>query len=220
MTARRRAAQRATTQAMTTGASIREARLIAGLTRAKAAARAGIARSTWDRIEQGSPAVALENYVAACDAVGLDFVCNTYPGRPPGLRDSGQLAMAQHLATMAHARWRTTYEEPGGDHGEAIDMVLWGSTEIVAVEIERRLLNWQSQHRRWSTKRAWLQARHARPVRLVVAAADTRRNRAALAPFAAVVQTDLPAGTRACLEAVRSGKPLGADGLCWLREHP
>jgi transcriptional regulator with XRE-family HTH domain len=215
---RQRGEARARAQAEGAGVNIREARIIGGMKRSAAAARAGMARSTWDRIENGRPSVTFANLVAAADAVGLDLVCTTYPGRPPGLRDSGQLAVAQRLRAMAAGTWRVTLEERSGDHGEAIDLVFWGPTEIVAVEIERSLLNWQAQFRRWSTKRDWLAARHARPVRLVVVVADTQRNRTALTPFAQLIGESLPAGSRAVLQALRTGAPLGSDGLCWLRE--
>ncbi len=187
------------------------------MTRALASVRAGVARSTWERIEEGTPAVTLAALAAAADAVGLDLVCSTYPGREPGLRDSGQLSVAQWIAAQAHAGWRMSLEEPAGDHSEAIDQVLWGASEILAIEIERRLLDWQAQLRRWRLKCDWLAARHSRPVRLVVAVADTPSNRRALAPFASTVSRVLPAGTRAVLAAVRAGEPLGADGLCWIR---
>lgn len=97
--------------------------------------------------------------------------------------------------------------------------MLWGSAEIIAIEIDRFLLDWQAQLRRWTAKRDWLAARHARPVRLVVVAADTRRNRAAIVPFAPTITRLLPAVTRAVMNAIRTGAPLGSDGLCWIRER-
>jgi transcriptional regulator with XRE-family HTH domain len=209
---------RAQAQAKGAGLSIREARIIGGMTRGAAAARAGMARSTWDRIEKGRPSVTFANLVAAADAVGLDVVCTTYPGRPPGLRDSGQLAVAQRLRALAADAWQVTLEERAGEHGEAIDLLFRGPSEILAVEIERAILDWQAQFRRWSMKRDWLAARHARPVRLVVVVADTQRNRTALTPFAPLIGGSMPAGSRAVLHALRAGTPLGSDGLCWLRE--
>ena len=187
------------------------------MTRATAAKRAGVARSTWERIEAGDPAVTASALVAVTDAVGLDLVLQTYPGREPGLRDSGQLALAQVIAAMASPSWRVTLEEPAGEHGEAVDVTLWGAREIVATEIERLFVDWQAQLRRWSAKRDWLAAHHSLPVRLVVVAADTRRNRAAVAPFQAVIHHTFPAGSRTVLNAIKSGSPLGADGLCWMR---
>jgi len=194
-------------------------RLECGLTRHAAAARAGVARSTWDRIERGSPVVSVANLVAASDAVGLDLVCSLYPGRPPGLRDSGQLAIAQFLEERAHPTWSVSLEEPAGDHGEAIDMVFGGPTEIIAVEIERLLVDWQAQSRRWLAKRAWLAQRHARPVRLVVVVADSPRNRDVVRPFTALIDRTMPAGTRSVMQSISTGAPLAHDGRCWIRER-
>lgn len=219
MKRRRRGAERARAQATATGKSIRQSRHVAGMSREEAASRAGISRSTLERIERGTPTVTLANLTAAADAVGLDLVCGTYPGREPSLRDSGQLSIAEWLAAQADGRWRLTLEEPAGDHGEAIDQVFWGPSEILAVEIDRFLLDWQNQLRRWRRKCEWLAARHARPVRLVVAVTDTRRNRTAIEPFLEVVQRTFPATTRDVMHAIRTGAPLRADGLCWIRER-
>jgi hypothetical protein len=188
------------------------------MSRAVAARRAGVARSTWDRIEGGDPAVTVAALVAVTDAVGLDLVLQIYPGRAPGLRDSGQLTLAQVIVGMASPSWRVTLEELAGAHGRAVDVVLWGDEEIVAVEIERRLIDWQAQLRQWVIKRDWLAAHHSRPVRLVIVVADTHRNRVAVAPFGTVMRQSFPAGSRAVLDAVRTGSPLGTDGLCWMRQ--
>jgi hypothetical protein len=157
--------------------------------------------------------------VAATDAVGLDLVLRTYPGRGPGLRDTGQLTIARRIAAMAHPSWRVALEEPAGDHGEAIDQVFWGADTIVAVEIERMLLDFQAQYRRASIKRDWLAARHTRPVRLVLAVEDTRRNRAAVAPHLTLIHTVLLVGPRQALAALRTGTDLGGDALCWIRRR-
>lgn len=207
-------------QARKIGESVQLSRAAAHLTRAQASARAGIARSTLERIEGGDPTVGFHTLVAACDAVGLDLVCQLYPGRGVSLRDSGQMAVAQFLSAMASVRWRITLEETAGDHGEAIDMVLWGPEEIVAVEIERLIVSYESQRRRASIKRDWLAARHQRPVRLVMMLEDTRRNREAMSPWAALLEPTMPLGSRAVLTAIRAGTPLGNDGLCWIRPPP
>lgn len=195
------------------------ARSVSGMSRATAAARAGIVRSTLERIEAGDPGVSLGVLVAATAAVGVDLVCATYPGREHSLRDFGQLTLAKGLVAQAHSSWQASFEEPAGDHAEAIDLVLWGPREILAVEIESRLVDWQAQSRRHEVKRAWLAARHARPVRLITAVSDRPGNRSAIARFSSVTSLARPAGTRAVLGAVRSGQALGSDGICWLRRQ-
>jgi transcriptional regulator with XRE-family HTH domain len=204
-------------QAKRLGEEIRVGRATSGLTRDAAAARAGIAPSTWDRLEAGAPSASLATIAAATESVGLDLVCQAFPGRGPSLRDSGQLAIAEHLRALASPMWRVSLEEPAGDHGEAIDQVFWGSREVVATEIERRMVNWQAQLRRAKLKRAWLAERTQLPVRLVIAIEDTRRNREVMAVHAPLISTALPMGSRNVLAALRSGEPLGADGICWIR---
>lgn len=214
---RRRARERAATQATRIGAEIRTARGIAGFSVAAACTRAGIADSTWRRIERGAPGASVATLCAMTDAVGLDFVAQVFPGRGPQLRDTGQLELAQVIAAMASPAWNVNLEVPAGDHGEAIDLVLWGPDEIVAVEIERLMLDAQAQIRRLVIKRDWLAARHRRPVRLVVIIEDTRRNRTAIAPHLRLLRTTLPAGSREVYGALRSGHAIGRDGLAWMR---
>jgi hypothetical protein len=96
-------------------------------------------------------------------------------------------------------------------------MLLFGPDEILHVEIERMLLDFQAQYRSALRKREYLDGLHARPVRLVLAVEDTERNRTAAAPHLALIRSALPAGSRAVLNAVRNGRPLGTDGLLWVR---
>jgi hypothetical protein len=170
-----------------------------------------------ERIERGDPGVQLDTLTAVCAALGLDVVVSAYPGATPRLRDAGQLTAAQHLCTVAHSSWRAGLEVPAGDHGRAADLVLTGADEIVHVEIERSIVDFQAQYRAAALKREFLAARDSRPVRLVMVVEDTRRNRAALAPHWGLIQTVLPAGSRRVLASLRSGRPLGQDGLLWYR---
>jgi hypothetical protein len=48
---------------------------------------------------------------------------------------------------------------------------------------------------------------------------DTERNRAAVAPHLAFIRTALPARSREILKSLRTGEPLGRDGLLWLRRR-
>ena len=100
-----------------------------------------------------------------------------------------------------------------------MDLVLFGPAEIIAAEIDRRLLNFQEMHRRNVRKRDYLAAQHQRPVRSVLITADTRRNRQAIEPHLELIWGVLPAGSREVLSAIKSGRPLGRDGLAWMRPH-
>ncbi len=121
------------------------------------------------------------------------------------------------MRSIASPIWRVALEARAGDHGEAIDLVLRGPSEILAVEVERLILDWQGLYRRLSIKREWLADRSTVPVRLVVMVEDTFRNRSALAPHLDLVRSVIPVGSRGVLTAIRSGEPMGGDGLCWIR---
>lgn len=168
-------------------------------------------------MERGSPAASLTTLCTVTDAIGLDLVVHAYPGRGTSLRDRGQLTIAQYLAESAHPAWTMSLEVTAGDHGQAIDQVFWGSHEILAVEIIRHLGDYQGQYRSVSLKRDWLASQHGRPVRLVLAIEDLRLNRAAIAPHLGVVRSVLPAGSHQVTQALRTGRPLGSDGLMWVR---
>lgn len=156
---------------------------------------------------------------AVSDAVGLDAVIRAYPGRGTSLRDRGQLIIADQLSHAAHPAWTVSLEVTAGDHGQAIDQVLWGADEILAIEIIRHLGDYQAQYRSLSLKRDWLSGQHRRPVRLVLAVEDLRSNRTALWPHIRLLTSALPAGSRQIWHAIRTGRPLGLDGLLWVRRR-
>lgn len=201
------------------GSDIALARLEHGWNRKDASRRAGVAPDTQRRVEEGDPGASVLTLCAIGAAVGIDVVIKAYRGRQPSLRDSGQLAIAEQLSALAHPSWKAALELPAGDHGEACDIGLFGPHEIIDVEIDRLAFDFQAQHRRNVGKRDFLAARHQRPVRLVMVIEDTERNRAAVAPHLGLIRTVLPASTRQVLAALRSGEPLGQDGLAWIRRR-
>lgn len=183
------------------------------------ARRAGVSWSTQARVELGDPGVSIGTACAVAEAVGLDIVIRAYPGRQPSLRDTGQLKIAELLRSEAHELWHPAIEFLIGQHGEAIDMVLFGPQEILCLEVERMATDWQAQYRRADRKREALAALHHRPTRLVMVIEDTARNRAALEPHLELVRSVLLAGSREVLRALRSGRPLGHGGLLWIRRR-
>jgi transcriptional regulator with XRE-family HTH domain len=211
--------RRASAQAKRAGAEVRLARRLAGMSQRDLAARSRVALSTLSRVERGDAAVRLTTLCAIGGAAGLDIVVQAYPGATPRLRDTGQLIVAQGLAQQAHSSWRPALEVPAGDHGRSADLVLFGPTEILHVEIERAPVDLQAQLRAAIAKREVLAAKHQRPVRLVIAIVDTTRNRELVRPFVGLLMGTLPAGSREILSAIRTGRPLGADGLLWVRRR-
>lgn len=211
--------RRAADQAARLGAEIRNARAIEGMSGRQVARRAGVSASTQARIEVGDSGVAVCTLSAVAEAVGLDLVLRAYPGRKPSLRDTGQLELADALISRAHPSLKPEVELIVGPHGEAIDTAFFGASEIVAAELERLILDFQDQYRRADRKREALAALHQRPVRLILVIEDTRTNRAALERHVPLVKTALPAGSREILAALAAGKPIGRDGLLWIRRR-
>jgi transcriptional regulator with XRE-family HTH domain len=212
--------QRAVQQAAQVGAEVALGRSILAGSRRALARRAGVTAATVGRVERGDPGVQLDTLIAVASAAGVDIVVRALPGRTTSLRDSGQLSLAQDLVGLAHASWRHRLEVPAGQYGRSADLVFLGPEEILHVEIERLAVDFQAQYRSAVAKREVLVARHDRPVRLVLVFADTARNRAAVRPHLPLIAGELPAGTRAVLAALRTGRPLGTDGLAWIRARP
>ena len=111
----RAATKRAVFQSERAGAAIADARTEHGWSRAEASRRAGVSPDTERRVEHGDPGIHIDTLCAVGEAVGLDIVIQAYDGRPPSLRDTGQLLIADHLRVhRAHGveyavrgpRWR------------------------------------------------------------------------------------------------------------------
>ncbi len=212
--------RRALDQAARFGEEVRVARATLGLSREQAARQAGVSWSTQRRVEVGDPAVSLDTACSVASAVGLDTVLRVYPGRPPGLRDTGQLELAEQLRSAAHPSLISALEQPAGSHAESADLLFLGATEILHHEIERLVTDFQAQYRRALRKREAMAAQHSRPVRLVWTVEDTQRNRASLEAHLELIRLALPAGSREIMRSIRGGQPLGRDGLLWVRRPP
>ena len=198
------------------GREVLLARTNLGLTPTATARLAGVAPKTVRRVEAGDASIGVTTMCRVAGAVGLKVWGKAFPAGTPSLRDSGQLMIAKSLHALAPTGHRVVFEHALGN-GRAIDMVWFGPTEILAVEIERLLADLQAQYRAADAKRTELAAAHHRPVRLVLAVEDTRHNRAAAADHPDVIRAMLPAGTREVLRAFKTGKELGRDGLAWIR---
>lgn len=198
------------------GQEVTLARSNQALTIRAAALLAGVAPRTQRRVEAGDPSVGIMTVCRVAAPLGLKVWGRAFPAGAPSLRDTGQLAIASFLRDAAGPGLRVILEH-GLGNGRAIDVVLLGADEIIAVEIERLLADFQAQYRLADAKRTELAELHRRPVRLVLAVQDTRRNRAAVADHVTLVRSSLPAGTREVMRAVRTAEPLRRDGLLWVR---
>lgn len=203
----------------TFGRELRLASANAGLTQQRLASRAKCSQSEVSRIWRGVVAVDLRFADELARAAGCRLRLTLVPDHGVSLRDSGQLAVAQLIQGQAHAVWRASFERPVGRPPDrrAADLVLEQSAEIVLVEIERWLLDFQAQLRAGQLKRASLAELLGRPVRLVIAVPDLARSRNAVAPHAGIIASALPISSRRAWAAIRSGEPIGGDALLWVR---
>lgn len=206
----------ASTMAEAIGREITLARTNLGLTVRAAARIAGVSPSTQARVEHGDPSERIYTACRVASAVGLKVWGKAFPVRTPSLRDTGQLRIAEILRRTANGAYEVVVELGLGS-GRSADEVFLGPVEIIHAEIERLLADFQAQYRSASAKRDELATMHQRPVRLVLVIEDTDRNRVAVQEHAALIRSSLPAGSREVFRALRTGQPLGRDGILWIR---
>lgn len=203
------------------GREIRLARMTAGLTQMQVGRLARMSQIQVSRAERGWTDISLDARCRLAAACGHELGWRLYPVATVRLRDSGQMAIAQAITTLAHPSWRPRLEVPiaAGDP-RAADLVLGGPTVILHVEIERALVDLQAQLRSAQLKRDALAAREQRRTRLVIAVPDTKATRARLAPFAQLLAGTMPASSREIWRSIRTGEPLVSDGILYVRSGP
>lgn len=204
------------TMAATVGHEVLLARTNLGLSRRQASRLARVSPQTQRRVEEGDASVAMDTACQVAAAVGLKLWAKAFPAGSPTLRDTGQLRIAEHLRGQTHVAYSVTVELALGN-GRSADVVFFGPIEIIHTEIERRLADWQQPYRSAADKRDEIAAAHQRPVRLVLAIEDTERNRRIAREHAGLIRSMLPAGSREVMRALRTGQPLGRDGILWVR---
>jgi hypothetical protein len=129
------------------------------------------------------------------------------------------MRIAEAIRTQAHPSWKVLLEVPVAPPPDqrAADLVLMQAEHAIHIEIERWLRDFQAQLRRGQLKRLALGERLERPVRFVLAVAESRSSRSVLAQHAAIVQAALPMNPRHVWAAIRSGEALAHDGLLFVR---
>lgn len=195
------------------------ARSVAGLTQREVARRAGISQSMVAHVEVGRAIPSLDVLRRIAAAMGHDLSIRLFPGGGIRLRDSGQLVVAERIRREASPRWRVRLEVPVAPPPDrrAADMVLELTDELVLLEVERALLDLQAQLRAAQLKRTALAETSGRRARLVLAIPDSRRNRLVVAAHEGPIMAALPISSRRLWACLRSGEPLGGDGLLWVR---
>jgi transcriptional regulator with XRE-family HTH domain len=192
---------------------------VAGVTQRELAGRLEVSQTTISRLLNGSATLHIDSADAIARACGYRLQIRLLPGDGIRLRDSGQLALAHAIERNAHHRWQVRLEVAVASSPDrrAVDMVLIGPEEVVAIEIERWLRDLQAQLRTAKLKRLALAERMGRQVRLVLAVPDTVAARRRLHPFGELLERELPMSSRTTWARIRSGEPLGGDALLWVR---
>lgn len=201
------------------GTELRVARRAAGLTHKQVARLVGVSQPFVSLVELGLRRPDWPTACAMSLAVGHDLSVRVYQGRGVALRDSGQFTAVQLLVSQAHASWHPRIEHPvsrSSADRRAADLVLIGATEVIHVEVERGLVDFQAQVRACQLKRAALAELLDRPVRLVVAVPGTRRMREKVAALQPGLGVALPLPSAAVWRSIRSGTALNGDGLLLL----
>jgi transcriptional regulator with XRE-family HTH domain len=199
------------------GSELRLARTTAGLTQRQLARLAGVSQSVVSRAERATRRVDWSTASALASATGHELALRFYPADGVPLRDRGQVQAVQAIVAASHPSWHPSIEHPirPGDR-RAADLVLRGPDETIHIEVERALVDLQAQLRAAQLKRAALAELVDHAVRLVMAVPDTRRARRVVQELLPVLRTTLPAGSRAVWASIRSGSPLGTDGILFL----
>jgi transcriptional regulator with XRE-family HTH domain len=202
------------------GSDARTTRLALGWSQADIARRARMSQASVSRLDAGDLKLAVSIATRAFAALGMQLVLKAYPADGIGLRDSGQLALAEQVRTLAHPSWRAVLEAPTGEGRQAADILFIGRAAGIHLELDSALADFQAQLRSGHLKRDALQVRLGIRIAFVLVLRDTARNRTAAQPHLAVIRQALPAGSREVMAAIRGGIALERDGLLWLRGSP
>lgn len=192
-----------------------------GMTQRELARRSGISQSAVSRAFSGRDCPTLPVLLRLSQAVGHRLSFKLYPEDGVGLRDSGQLGLADVIRASCHSAWRLSLEVPVGRPPDrrAAGMLLLSTHEANMIEIERGLFDFQAQYRAAMLKRESLVDRLGRPVNLLIGVPDTPVVRRRLAPHAALVSASLRIPSARAWIAIRSGTSVGGDGLLWIRKR-
>lgn len=212
------ATARAAALARRFGTDLRIARMAAGLTQRQVGERAGVTQQLVSLAERGDPGMRLDLRRRLAAAAGHELGWKLYPAAAVSLRDSGQLHVAQAILAAASKHLTARLEVPVavGDL-RAADLLITAPTDLIHVEVERSLFDLQAQLRAAQLKREALARDSAQPVRLVIAVPDSARVRSVVAGIPEIVRAAFPIPSRQIADALRSGAPLGGDGLLFVR---
>lgn len=191
------------------GDEIRIARLGAGLSLRELARHSGYSRSHISRIEQGvAPGVSLRSLDVLFAMLGMELSARPYPKGSP-LRDAGQARLLARFQARLSSTIRLRTEVPlhGDRELRAWDGELALGHETCKLEAETVLHDLQALDRRIARKMA-----DDHVTRVVLLAADTRRNRRVLREFRSLIDERYPLTTREIMTGLARGNLPRASG--------
>jgi hypothetical protein len=194
------------------GREERTARIGAGLSLRVVAAATATSHQQLLRFERGAlDHVSIRDVGAWCATVGLDLVLRAFPAGDP-IRDAGQQQLLDRFRPAVHAslKCRTEVTLPIRGDLRAWDMLIDGPGWRIAVEAETVLGDLQALERRLHRKQ-----RDGGVDVLILLAADTRRNRLALAAAPASF-AGFSRNARATLRALRAGQNPGGSAIVFI----
>lgn len=213
------AARRAEWLSRRIGEEVRTARRTRGWSQRELGERIRVSQTIVSRVERGWVAASVSLLCELTASLGLELNARVFPTDQITVRDVRQLELAQLIVQRANAAWHPAIEAPASpdpaDH-RAVDLLLGSAVELCAIEIERDLANFEGQLRADMLKRDLLAQRDSRPVRFILALPETRRLRLLVRAFRPLIDRTLPVPSRHIWSAIRTGKPVGGDGLLWL----
>lgn len=201
------------------GRDLRILRVSSGQTQRAIGSPSGVSQAYESEIERGTGKASLETLATIAETVGGRLIVRIIPGDGVPLRDSGQLAIVQSIVAECHQRWKHTIEMPIGSPPDlrAADLVTQLPDEVDMIEVERGWIDHQAQYRQLQLKREALAERLGRPVNLIIALVDAERTRRAMGGLDHIVEQTLPVPSRRIWASLRSGAPIGGDGILWIR---
>lgn len=195
------------------GDEIRQARLEHDLSQDTAARGAGLAQSSWSRMERGTArSVALEDLYRAAAAVGLAVKTDIFPGGEP-LRDTPQLALLGRFRARlpGEVGWGTEVPFPNPGDLRAWDAVIRIAGVRIGVEAETRARDAQALQRKLALKR-----RDGNVDHLILLMADTRHNRSFLRAAGEGFHQDFPVPGKVALARLEAGEDPGGSSIILL----
>ena len=198
---------------MRMGREIREARLEHDLSQETAASAAGLAKSSWSRLERGvARNVPYADLARAAAVVGFLLKSQLYPDGDP-VRDRSQLSLLERLRGRISEvlGWGTEVPFPNPGDKRAWDALIRIGPVRVGVEAETRGRDSQALQRKLALKR-----RDGNVDHVVLLMSNTRHNRTFLRSAGVGLHQDFPVPGKIALARLATGEDPGGSSIILL----